>query len=511
MTEKEYISAIATIVSDYRKKELDIPLDENHVAKWLDQFEESERYIVIKEMFQILSRNYIKAEKIEMFLTQIIEKVKNDSDGLENVAFLNLQTKGKSQDLFCEMVKDICKNEYEIDCKIITSEQDIGDEKIYVYIDDGMYTGYRSAKDILPLITNILPEGTSLKIYYMVAYSNAFFYYESKFRDQARNRNIAISFEVGQYKNNDRNVESSKIDFIWPEEKVNVFPEVAAYEKKLKQTGKANYLYDPWAQGSNPGMFTDYESRESVEAIFLKYGIRIANKIGRSTYRPLGISNTPSFGFGSIYITDFNISNTCPLVLWWGNLADNTDDPIGCWYPLFPRRTNNMVYQEIEEHEMHYSLDNYKSILSTVYRLAQEEKQKNCRVSKESFIDLWDIDLDEIVNRRERSNLLQYMRSLNMDQIKVIQTVMYMGRDYEYPSYSEEEWEELWIRMSEDPEYVLPEKKVKVDNPDELLLSWMDYLDFSKGWTDKDIEIDQIYQKAPLAQYLNRAFDILGL
>lgn len=121
------------------------------------------------------------------------------------------------------------------------------------------------------------------------------------------------------------------------------------------------------------------------------------------------------------------------------------------------------------------------------------------------------IHLDEIVNRRERSNLLQYMRSLNMDQIKVIQTVMYMGRDYEYPSYSEEEWEELWIRMSEDPEYVLPEKKVKVDNPDELLLSWMDYLDFSKGWTDKDIEIDQIYQKAPLAQYLNRAFDILGL
>lgn len=36
----------------------------------------------------------------------------------------------------------------------------------------------------------------------------------------------------------------------------------------------------------------------------------------------MGYNLTPSFGFGSFCATDLNISNTCPIVLWWGNVIE---------------------------------------------------------------------------------------------------------------------------------------------------------------------------------------------
>ena len=52
---------------------------------------------------------------------------------------------------------------------------------------------------------------------------------------------------------------------------------------------------------------------------------------------PLGYNLTPSLGFGSFCATDLNISNTCPIVLWWGNVIEKGNE-LDCWYPLLPRR-----------------------------------------------------------------------------------------------------------------------------------------------------------------------------
>ena len=46
-----------------------------------------------------------------------------------------------------------------------------------------------------------------------------------------------------------------------------------------------------------------------------------------------------SFGFGSFCAFNMNISNSCPLVLWWGNIEKN-GSVLDDWYPLLPRRTN---------------------------------------------------------------------------------------------------------------------------------------------------------------------------
>ena len=86
------------------------------------------------------------------------------------------------------------------------------------------------------------------------------------------------------------------------------------------------------------GIFSNLVNRDIVEEEFLKKGIAITQNIQehKGLY-PLGYNLTPSLGFGSFCATDLNISNTCPIVLWWGNVIEKGNE-LDCWYPLLPRR-----------------------------------------------------------------------------------------------------------------------------------------------------------------------------
>ena len=77
-------------------------------------------------------------------------------------------------------------------------------------------------------------------------------------------------------------------------------------------------------------------------------GIEITSNLSKENKMyPLGYNLWPSFGFGSFCAFDMNISNSCPLVLWWGNLL-NEDNALDNWYPLLPRRSN----AESDENDM---------------------------------------------------------------------------------------------------------------------------------------------------------------
>jgi hypothetical protein len=56
--------------------------------------------------------------------------------------------------------------------------------------------------------------------------------------------------------------------------------------------------------------------------------------------RPLGYDTLLTLGFGGLLITYRNISNNCPLALWWGDPDAPENHPLSQWYPLFPRRIN---------------------------------------------------------------------------------------------------------------------------------------------------------------------------
>lgn len=81
------------------------------------------------------------------------------------------------------------------------------------------------------------------------------------------------------------------------------------------------------------------------------------------------------------------------------------------------------------------------------------------------------------------ASLSDYLFSLSFDDVKMIQTVMYLGRDREYDLSS---------------------------TPLEIYNEFNEYLD-RHGWESKEIEANQILEKGPLADYLKSGLEILDV
>ena len=167
----------------------------------------------------------------------------------------------------------------------------------------------------------------------------------------------------------------------------------------------------------------------------------------------------------------------------------------------------------------HYSLSDYRDILFRVQELAitarsdyQATHEKPNSSSVPSVEDLSFIDPEEYAEERRNNPLFIFLNRLDDEQIKVVQTVMYIGRDHEVPAPSDEEWDEYYERKTEDPEYDMPKPSLCVSNPDDYLSETIELLGRGKGWQDKFIEIDVIIKKMmKLPDYLSRGFQVLGI
>ena len=176
MNDQSYIEGIATIIANYRRVELSKPLDSTHVKRWVEQFEPQERSVVLKETFHALSRYYIKEEKIHTFLDQVIAKITKEHD-INDIVFVSIQKKGYSQTLIYNYIRT--KGNF------FFKNGDFSDSsKKYVYIDDGLYSGWRTKEDLSELIC-LLPRGACLKVYYMIAFSNGFEYWSNRLSQEA--------------------------------------------------------------------------------------------------------------------------------------------------------------------------------------------------------------------------------------------------------------------------------------------------------------------------------------
>ena len=118
------------------------------------------------------------------------------------------------------------------------------------------------------------------------------------------------------------------------------------------------YLFrnGPWKE--DKGVFSSVDNRNIVEREFLLKGIELAKHSHDNGIYPLGFNSWPSFGFGSFCATHMNISNTSPLVLWWGNI-EKKGDVLDLWYPLLPRRIGNIEEVEAFDEPMEKVKINY--------------------------------------------------------------------------------------------------------------------------------------------------------
>ena len=295
--------AISTIIGSYRKGELSKPLDHNHVLKWVSQFDEADRSVILEETLHILTRQYYSREAIENLVDGILCKIREQVGSFESIIFANPQEQGSSQKILYTIISEKLGEEFRGQSADFTEP-----DKIYVYIDDGLYTGGRARTDLVALI-ELLPPNSRLYVFYLFAYSNACSYREDQITELAKNKKIEICFDWGRMFYNERSCKAKSIDFVWPTILARKDEEVLAYEAKLKETQKANYLYyNNYVYQKEKGMFSSYDAEERVGYAFLKYGIKICNQLNKSTFRPLGLTTPPSFGFGSLVATDYNIS-----------------------------------------------------------------------------------------------------------------------------------------------------------------------------------------------------------
>nr|WP_257151292.1 DUF3775 domain-containing protein [Bacillus pseudomycoides] len=88
-----------------------------------------------------------------------------------------------------------------------------------------------------------------------------------------------------------------------------------------------------------------------------------------------------------------------------------------------------------------------------------------------------------ILVKEKRADLLEYVNSLDFETVKMLQTIMYLGRDREYDTNDsvEKRYETLRNHFNE------------------------------SGWNTKDIEVNQMISKAPLGDYLRIGCQILDI
>ena len=353
---------ISEIIREYRNEEINILIDTAHVEKWVSQFSEDTQMIILSETLHILSTWYYPKSKIvdlylvkiESFLTKKYE-YRSDQEMLKDVAFVSVQNIGNSQKQLVNMMKELVNEQYMCSINIDNG----GEYTHYVYLDDGLYSGSRARKDIRVLLEN-LPQNSTLDVFYLVAGTQNFSYTMDNLKDNAEGKGVALSMYRAFPLCNNHNAKhsddggweehESKQICLWPEALLEKCPEVLDYQESLGLSdGQKYYLYRraPWIQDN--GIFTTVENRNVVEKEFLLKGIEIVNSVDNAKgMRPLGY-DYHSFGYGSFCATELNISNTCPLVLWW---SIN-------WYPLLPRRTNNTTIDyEIFDFEDETNLSN---------------------------------------------------------------------------------------------------------------------------------------------------------
>lgn len=358
MEHNEMISQLALIIANYRREELPLDFDATHVEKWLCQFTDECQDVILSETVYILSHWYFNKQYIEeKFLDVIVDflckkyKYGFAQDLCYETVFVDVQRVGQSQKQLIQMLYSRLDEQYQLKLNLQITEG----KRHFVYIDDGLYTGSRARKDLVELLYEIPPDST-LDVFYLVASSNGLAYTADKIAPTANSRNIIVSLYRLKNIENIRRVnpqyigDSYKKSYgrsqlcLWPDKDSQKIQRISDYEKYLQSISSKHithlYRESPW--NNDCGIFSSVHNRNVVEREFLLKGIEILSSISSPKGKyPLGYNLWPSFGFGSFCASDLNISNTCPLVLWWGNI-EKQGNTLDNWYPLFPRRANDI-------------------------------------------------------------------------------------------------------------------------------------------------------------------------
>lgn len=123
----------------------------------------------------------------------------------------------------------------------------------------------------------------------------------------------------------------------------------------------------------------------------------------------------------------------------------------------------------------------FKEVIRLSRKVSNDEKKYEGKVLNLGFTDE---DLEEMENPKSNSNILKgYLLKQDFETVKIISTIMYLGRDRDYD---------------------------KNDSPEVIYRKEREFFD-KDGWNDKEIEVYQVIDKGPLDIYLLNGLKILNV
>ena len=321
-----HLNSIVQTIGDYRQGQI-ARITEQHVEKWLAQFEGDNQDGILAELDHVFQKTYITKQRATKFLTELVVNPK--LAGADPCAFwqtshlLTLQTAGNSQrdllELFASPLRDQCGLEI----------SDCGDENgAYIYLDDVIFTGNRVKNDIVEWVKGEAPKQGRLDIVVMAFHWGGQYYAETKIQEACKTSGKQIKTTWWSIlRLEDRKTYTNDSDVLRPKALPDV-PLAKPYEESLTYPP----AYRTGHKVGENGFFSSPEGRNLLEQELLIAGLRVREMCPNLNkyQRPLGNMLLESLGFGSLVVTYRNCANNCPLALWAGHP----------WLPLFQRRTN---------------------------------------------------------------------------------------------------------------------------------------------------------------------------
>jgi len=330
---RKHATAIADLIADYRRGEVEKPTPE-HVTNWLDQLEEDERTKArfLAELHHVLSQTYVSRPTAVGFLKGLVKS--NKLAGKDPCGFwkrshiLSIQKGGASQadlrEIFGEVLDEACS----LDIDECTAEAGP-----FIYLDDAVFTGMRVVNDVRDWLA-YTPKEVSFHVVAMAVYSAGDFNLRAQIAELAREakKRVDVTVWSQRFFVNHSN-QGAASDVL----RLRSFPRDEASKLYIEEHGdpRSPQLLRPENERNTSKLFSNEESRDLLERVFWKAGLKVRDLCQhlKTMHRPLGYTSTNSknkLGFGSLFVSYRNCPNNCPLALWAG-------DP---WYPLLPRKTN---------------------------------------------------------------------------------------------------------------------------------------------------------------------------
>lgn len=331
----ELITKISELIVDYADGEFG-RLDEAHVRRWINQFDEDDREVVLAETNRILKRTYITKETFTNFIANLVKSPTFSTEEQvkfwSSVSLCNIQIKGHSQRELVSLFKDEVLSTYGVEVNINTTSSN------YIYVDDFLFSGGRLVSDLRKWIEESAPQKCTVRVVVMGWYHAGKWYVQNQLPKIAEQHKKDINFEfwsIEDLRLENRLAYRNKSHVFWPVESVMDFPEVQAYIRNQSRAPTHRVSIE------ETNKVFSKKRRNQYEIAMTKAGLKIIGFCNEpnSTMKPLGYNRFDGFGFGSTIFSFRNCPNNNPLAFWWGDSSYSETQTLGKWYPLMQRKT----------------------------------------------------------------------------------------------------------------------------------------------------------------------------